>query len=239
MRKNHVITLTLFALAGVLIGGPIAYAGAAPVALGVAGDFVILSKTGITDVPTSAVTGRIGTSPITGAADLLTCAEVTGHIYSVDAAGPKPCNIISPAWLTTAVGNMQTAYSDAAGRTATHQNLGAGSIGGRILAPGVYKWTTSVTIPGNVTFKGASNAVWILQIDQNLDISSAKSVLLTGGAQAKNIFWQVAGAVTMETGAHFQGIVLSQTSITMKTGSTITGRLLAQTAVVLQQNTVK
>src|ERR1700694_954399 len=64
--------------------------GPAPVSLGTAGTFAILSKTGITDVRASAVTGDVGTSPITGAALLLTCGEVTGKLYVVDAAGPLP-----------------------------------------------------------------------------------------------------------------------------------------------------
>jgi len=84
--------------------------------LGVAGEFEILSKTGITDVYKSTVTGDIGTSPITGAAILLKCAEVTGTIYTVDAAGPLPCRVTNASRLTTAVSNMQTAYTDAAGR---------------------------------------------------------------------------------------------------------------------------
>src|ERR1700687_5887473 len=103
--------------------------GPAPVDLGAAGKFVILSKTGITDVPTSKVTGNVGTSPITGAADLLKCTEVTGTVYSDNAAGPQPCNVISPSTLTAAVLDMQEAYTDAAGRTnPDFTELGAGNI---------------------------------------------------------------------------------------------------------------
>ena len=89
----------------------------AGVNLGVAGDFVILSKSGITDVYKSTITGDVGSSPITGAAILVTCTEVTGTIYSVDAAGPLPCTVNNATRLTTAVGDMQTAYTDAAGIT--------------------------------------------------------------------------------------------------------------------------
>ena len=96
-----------------------------------AGDFAILSKTGITDVYKSEVTGDVGTSPITGAAIHLTCSEVSGKIYSVNAAGPLPCRITNASWLSTSVGDMQTAYTDAAGRTSPNfLNLGAGNIGG-------------------------------------------------------------------------------------------------------------
>ncbi len=210
-----------------------------PVNLGVAGDFAILSKTGVTDVYKSTITGNVGASPITGAAILVTCTEVSGTIYSVDAAGPLPCRVTNPSMLTTAVNNMQTAYVDAAGRTNPNfVNPGAGNIGGKTLTPGLYKFTTDVTIPTNVTISGGANDVWIFQIAGNLTMASAMKITLSGGAQAKNIFWQTAGYVTIGTTSHFEGIVLAQTAINMLTGASIKGRLLAQTAVTLQKNSV-
>jgi len=207
--------------------------------LGVAGDFVILSKSGITDVYKSAVTGDIGSSPISGSAILLKCAEVTGTIYTVDAAGPLPCRITNASRLTTAVSNMQTAYTDAAGRSNPNfMNLGAGNIGGKTLTPGLYKFTTSVVIPTDITIKGSSTDVWIFQVAGTLKMSPAVRITLAGGAQAKNIFWQTSGAVTLGTTSHFEGNILSQTAINMQTGATINGRMLAQTAVTLQMNTV-
>lgn len=208
--------------------------------LGLAGQFVILSKSGITDVYKSAVTGDIGTSPITGAAIHLTCAEVTGTIYSVDAAGPLPCGVINSSRLTTAVGDMQTAYTDAAGRfNPDFLNLGAGNIGGKTLTPGLYKWTSALIIPTDITFSGGPDDVWILQVAGTVNMGSAVNITLAGGAQAKNIFWQSSGAVTVGTTSHFEGTVLGATGINLKTGASINGRLLAQTAVTLQMNTVK
>lgn len=207
--------------------------------LGVAGNFVILSKSGITDVYKSTVTGDIGTSPITGAAIKLSCAEVAGTIYSVDAAGPLPCRVTNASRLTTAVGNMQTAYTDAAGRSNPNfLNLGAGNIGGKTLTPGLYKWTSALVIPTNITISGGPNDVWIFQIAGTLNMSSAVKITLAGGAQAKNIFWQTSGAVTLGTTSHFEGNILSQTGINMETGASINGRMLAQTAVTLQMNAV-
>jgi hypothetical protein len=107
--------------------------------LGNAGNFVILSKTGITDVYKSAVTGDVGASPITDAAILLKCDEVTGTIYTVDAAGPLPSRVTDASKLTTAVDDMQNAYTDAAGRSKPYYlNLGAGTIGAKTLTPGLY-----------------------------------------------------------------------------------------------------
>ena len=141
--------------------------------------------------------------------------------------------------LTTAVTDMGTAYTDAAGRpTPDFLNLGAGEIGRQTLIPGLYKWTTGVTISSDVTISGGANDVWIFQIPGNLTMSPAKNVTLSGGAKAKNIVWQVAGAVGIGTTAHFEGIILSQTSITLGTGASMNGRALAQTAVILDQSTV-
>ena len=207
--------------------------------LGIAGNFVILSKSGITDVPKSAITGNIGASPITGAAIHVACSEVTGTIYTVTAAGPLPCRVINPIRLTTAVSNMQTAYTDAAGRSNPNfLNLGAGNIGGKTLTPGLYKWTSAVTIPTDVTISGSSTDIWIFQISGTLIMSSAVKITLSGGALAKNIFWQASGAVTLGTTSHFEGIILGKTGINLQTGASINGRLLAQTAVTLQMNTV-
>jgi hypothetical protein len=216
----------------------LAAATTAPVSLGAAGHYVILTKTGITDVAASAVIGNVGTSPITGAADHLTCTEVTGRIFSVDAAGPAPCSIPAPGRLRVAVGDMQTAYTDAAGRTATVTELGAGNIGGLTLPPAVYKWSSGVIIPTSVTLAGGPNDVWILQVAQNVNIASGQKVQLRGGARAKNVFWQVAGKVTIGTTAHFRGVVLCKTLIAMKTGAVLRGRLYSQTAVTLEQNQV-
>jgi len=235
-----------------LLRGPVAYAAeqdAIPsvspdtyptrqVDLGGAGHFVILTESGITDVPNSAVTGNVRVSPITGAADHLTCAEVTGKVYSVDTAGPQPCNIVAPNRLANAVGDMQAAYTDAAGRTAKFINVGAGNIGGLTLKPGVYNWNTDVNIASNVTLKGRSHAVWIFQIPNSLIVSAGAAVVLGGHAQPQNIFWQIAGTTTLGTGSHLEGIVLDATSIAMGTDASINGRLLSQTAVSLEMNAI-
>jgi len=206
--------------------------------LGLSGEYAILSKTGVTDVYPSVVTGDVGSSPITGAAILVTCTEVVGAIYSVNAAGPA-CKITDATRLTLSVLDMQAAYTDAAGRiTPDFLNLGAGNIGGKTLLPGLYKFTTAVVIPTDITISGGPNDVWIFQVAGTLNMSNAVRITLAGGAQAKNIFWQTSGTVTLGTTSHFEGIILSQTGINLRTGASINGRLLAQTAVTLQMSTV-
>jgi hypothetical protein len=212
--------------------------GPSSVPLGSAGTFVILAKTAVSDVPTSVVTGDVGASPVTGAAIGVTCAEVTGAIYSVDAAGPLPCRVTDATRLTTAIGDMGTAYTNAAGRPADVTELGAGNIGGRNLGPAVYKWGTGVNIATNLTLTGGANDVWIFQIAQGLTVAPTVQIILAGGAQAKNVYWQTFAAADIGTTAKFNGIILSQTTITLKTNASLNGRMLAQTAVALDHNVV-
>ena len=224
-------------------GGPSLLAPGA-VNLGGAANYVVLAKSGISTVPTSAITGNLGVSPAAGtsitgfaltadATNLFaTSAQVTGKIYAPTDASP------TPASLGTAVLDMQTAFTDAAGRAPTATELGAGDIGGMTLAAGVYKFGTGLLIPTDVTLAGKATDVWIFQIAQNLTVSSAVKIVLTGGALAKNVFWQVSGLADVDTTAHVEGVVMCQTSIALHSGASINGRLLAQTAVTLDGNAV-
>jgi hypothetical protein len=210
-----------------------------PVSLGSASTFAILSKTGVTNVYASAIVGDVAASPITGASILLTCGEVSGTIYSVDATGPAPCSVIDPVFLTSVVRDMEFAYDDAAGRVAPDfTELGAGEVGGLTLVPGLYKWATGLSISTDVTLSGGPDDVWIFQVAGPLNQASATRVTLAGGALAKNIFWQVAGAATIGSTAHFEGVVLGKTMIAVNTGASVNGRLLAQTAITLQMSPV-
>jgi hypothetical protein len=240
--RLRTLSIVPIAIISMLAAGTTVAAAAAPqtpVDLGSASNFTVLSKSGVTDVFKTSIDGNVGTSPITGAAIGLTCGEVHGIIYTVDAAGPLPCSVTDPTRLTAAVGDMEAAYNDAAGRTLPDAtDLGAGELGGLTLTPGLYKWNSNVSISKDVTLSGGPDDVWIFQIAGTLDEASATNVTLTGGAQAKNVFWQSAGAVTIGTTSHFEGTILSKTMIAMKTKASINGRLLAQTAVTLQMNTL-
>jgi hypothetical protein len=205
-----------------------------------------LSKTGISTTGSASVVGNMGVSPaaasyITGFGLIMdvsntfsTSSLVTGKVYASDYYPPTPAN------LTTAISDLETAYTDAAGRTnPTATELGAGNITSLTLVPGLYKWSTGVLVnaPG-VTLTGGVNDVWIFQIAQDLTIGSGAGITLSGGAQAKNVFWQVAGQVTLGTTANLKGIMLCQTLMSMETGSIFTGRALVQSAVTLDAATV-
>jgi hypothetical protein len=133
---------------------------------------------------------------------------------------------------------MALPFTAAAGRAPDVTELGAGNIGGKTLAPGVYKWGTGLLIPTDVTLTGSATDVWVFQVAKDLTISNATHVVLAGGAVPKNVFWQVAGLASIGTTAHCEGIILAKTAITLKTGASAKGRLLAQTAVTLDASSV-
>lgn len=211
--------------------------------LGTAGNFALLAKTAISTVPASVITGDVGVSPaaasfitgfeLTAASGYATSPQVTGKVFAADMASPTPSN------LTTAVSDMETAFNDAAGRVdPDFVELHAGDLGGKTLLPGLYKWGTTVIAPSSFEISGDENSVWIFQVAGDLTMSSDINVTLVGGAQAKNIFWQVAGVITIGTNAHFEGIILSKTAINFHTGASLNGRAFAQSAITLDQNTI-
>jgi hypothetical protein len=211
--------------------------------MGTAANFRILAQSGISDVPLSAITGEVGLSPAAGTFITgLTCAEVNGGagtpVHEASAGGPAPCSFIDSAALTTAVADKDLALTDANGRAADYNELGAGIIGGLNLGPAKYKWTTGIQIPSTLTLTGGANDVWIFQTSGTLSISSGVQIILAGGALPQNIYWAVSSAADLGTTSKFKGTIISASGIAMKTGATINGQLLAATGVTLDHNTV-
>jgi uncharacterized repeat protein (TIGR02543 family) len=222
--------------------------GPAAVNLGSAGDFTILTKAGISTTGITNVGGNIGVSPaaataITGFGLIMDSNNqsahtpiVTGKVYAADYAAP------TPAKMTTAIKDMETAFTTANGLKTPAPIVGlySGNISGRTLAPGLYKWATGVLITNQgVTLSGGPNDTWVFQIAQDLTVNGSAIVTLIGGAQAKNITWVVSGQAVLGTNVKFSGNILSKTLISLNTGATVTGKLLAQTAVTLNASTVK
>ncbi len=230
-------------LAGALLmpHGTALAAGPEPVNLRSTAPFAILAGAAITTTGGGAINGDVGASPIAGSAIGVTAAQVNGTIYAVDASGP-PGSVIDPTLLTAAKGDLTTAYNEAAGRTPIPEgdflNPGAGNIGGMNLGPGLYKFTGTALITGSdVTLTGGPEDVWIFQIVANLSVGSTIQVILAGGAQARNVFWQVGSDAVIGTFAVFKGTIMAAQSISMGTSSTLEGRALAFEAGVVYDGT--
>jgi hypothetical protein len=217
-----------------------------PVFLGLARNFTALAKSGISTTGTTTIRGDIGVSPIdsTGLTGFGLVMDASNY-FSISAlvrgkAFAPDYSLRTQTFLTRAVSDMESAYVDAAGRTLPDfTELGAGNIGGMTLAPGLYKWSTGVTIPANgVALAGDNSAVWVFQIAQNLTVDNDAIVTLAGGAQASNVYWQVGGQATLGSTVDCKGVILSKTAIVMNTGAKLTGRALAQTAVTLDSGTL-
>jgi len=218
--------------------------------LGLSGNYVILSKAGISTTGTTSITGNMGVSPITSTAitgdwalnlpaggTFSTSIRVTGNVYASDYATPTPAN------LSTAVSNMETAFTTANGLVvpAPVNEFMAGNLNGQTLSAGIYKWSTGVVITNGIVLDGGGDncSTFIFQIAQDLTVANGAIITLQNGAQANNIFWVVAGSkAELGTTVDFSGNILCQTLISLNTGAVVHGRLLAQTAVTLIASTV-
>jgi hypothetical protein len=206
-----------------------ASAAQAPIDLGSATSFAVLAGSTVTNTGPSVVSGDLGVSPgsaITGFRPPPTepGLVINGSIHAADPVADL------------AQTDETTAYTDAAGASPV-TNV-ATELGGSTLVGGVYASAT-LGLTGTLTLSGDASSVWIFQAGSSLITSTASRVVLTGGASACNVFWQIGSSATLGTGSAFVGTVLAHTAITADTGATVEGRLFAQTAAVtLDTNTI-
>ncbi|MDR3650605.1 MAG: ice-binding family protein [Acidimicrobiales bacterium] len=231
VRPRH-ISRWFASLAVVVVGAAVmapagvADAAQAPVRLGTAGSFAVLAGAGVTNTGPTTINGDLGTFPttsISGAASM----TITGTNHGGDAVtqGAKT--------------DLVTAYNTAAGEGPT--TAVPADLGGQTLTPGIYNSASSLGLTGALTLNGGGNpnALFVFQAGSTLTTASASSVVLTNGAQACNVFWQVGSSATLGTGSSFRGTILALTSISVTTGTTIVGRALARNgAVTLDTDTI-
>lgn len=199
------------------------------VSLGGTSSLAILAGSGITNTGATVITGDMGLSPGS----------------SIGGFPPGILNgtqHINDAISDQAKLDLTAAYNDLAGRTSTDIVTLSGNIGGLTLTPGLYKSTSSLAVSsGDLTFdaKGNASAVFIIQIASTLTTTSGRQVILSGGALASNIFWQVGSSATFGTTSVFKGTILAMQSITFNTGAKLDGRGFARTgAITMAGNTI-
>ena len=203
--------------------------GPALVNLDCAAGFAILAGSTVTNTgPTIITNGDLGLSPGTAVigfppGEVIVPGAI--RINDTEANNAKLC--------------LTTAYNDAAGRTIAPITV-SGNIGGQTLAPGLYKSTSTLEISsGDLTLAGPADGVWIFQVASTFTTTAGRQIILSGGAQAKNIFWQVGTSATLGTTSVFQGNILADQSITLNTGAVLNGRALTRIgAVTLDSNIV-
>ncbi|MBL0062981.1 MAG: DUF3494 domain-containing protein [bacterium] len=196
--------------------------------LGAASVYGVLAGSTVTNTALTTINGDLGVSPGTAVTGFPP-GVVNGSMHEGDAAAAQ------------AKLDLTTAYNDAAGRTTAPITI-SGNIGGQTLAPGLYKSNTSLEITsGDLTLdaQGDGNAIWIFQIASTLTTTSGRQVILSGGARAGNIYWQVGSSATLGTNSVFKGNILADQSITLTTGATLDGRALTRIAAVsMDSNTI-
>ncbi len=218
------VGIALIVAIGALVGPAANAAGPSTVGLGTATSFAVLAGAGITNTGPSTINGDVGSFPTTTQTGFGSVTIIgTNHFGDAVTQGAKT--------------DLVTAYNTAAGSGPTIPV--AADLGGQTLVAGVYNSASSLGLTGTLTLSGSSSDVWIFQAGSTLTTATGSSVVLSGGAQSCNVFWQIGSSATIGTGSAFKGTIIALTSITLTTGATIDGRALARNgAVTLDTNTI-
>ncbi len=210
------------------------------VPLGSSSNFAILASAGITNIPTSAITGDIGLTPdagsnITGFSESgSVCTEVTGLIYVVADTGPSCRTPNSETILTNAKTDAEIAFTNARDSVRGTPTAISGDLNGLTLYPGLYESGTSLEIsPGGFLYldaQGDVNAIFIIRSASSITTESTSEVVLTKGAQATNVYWTAGSAVTLGTNSIMKGTMIAGTALSLLHGANLEGRALNQGA---------
>jgi hypothetical protein len=201
-----------------------AQAGPAAVYLGSAGTYAVLAASTVTSTGPTVVNGDLGVWPGTAYVAGTPPATVNGSVHAGDVIAQH------------AQASLNVAYNDAAGRSTAPIGV-AGDLGGKTLSPGLYKSTSTLSLTGTLTLHG--NGVYIFQVGSALTVGTGGTIVLSGGATAANVFWQVGSSATLGTAADFKGTIMALASVTMATGAKLEGRALAlHGAVTMDSNNV-
>ena len=200
----------------------------APVVLGAASAFAVLAGSTVTSTGPTVITGDLGVSPGTAVTGF-----PPGTVIGTQHAGDPTA--------AQGIAALTIAYNEVAGRTLCPVSV-AGNLGGQTLAPGLYKSTSSLAVSsGDLTLdaQGDGSAIFVFQMASTLTTTAGRQVILTNGAKAANVYWQVGTSATLGSTSVFQGTIMADQAITLGTGATLNGRLLARIAAInLDSNTI-
>ena len=201
--------------------------GPAIVPLGASATYAVLAGSTVTNTGATEITGDLGVSPGTAVTGFPP-GTVSGTIHAGDSDAEE------------AQDSLTVAYNDAAGQSTGAISV-SGDLTGLTLAPGLYKSTSSLAISGTLTLNalGNSDSRFMIQMASTLTTEPGSQVILSGGALASNVFWQVGSSATLGTNSVFKGTILADQSITLNTGARVDGRALARNgAVTLDANVI-
>lgn len=202
-----------------------------PIDLGAAEEFAVLAYSNITSVPKSLIDGSLGLFPGRRNLILVDPSEVVGGVKNIYASDDESASFKK---LATARKDMLLAYKDALSRTPDPDKVALyeGHIEQKILSPGIYQWSSDLIVTDDFTLNGSDKDIWIFKIDQDLKVMANTHLKLTGGAIAKNVYWQVSGSASFEENIFFSGTILAQQYIEMKKNGTLHGRIFAKNGYV-------
>ncbi len=216
------VLLASIAVIGIAILPTAAHAADGPIDLGTADTFAVLGGSEVTFAATGPTTviGDVGVSPGTSVTGQENLVQTGGSVYA------------PPSLVDQAKSDLGTAYGVADGLSPDVIDLG--DLAGQSLDPGVYEGELSLT--GTLTLAGDANSYWVFQARSSLIVGSDAEVIVTGGANSCNVFWQVPTSATIDGSELFVGTVMANQAITVTSGATIQGRLLALNAAVTLDN---
>jgi hypothetical protein len=203
-------------------------------------DFAMLAHAGITSIPASAITGKVGVRPGKRTDITLTPEEVTGGATQIYAGDDRDAT--NAAFITQAKIDLINAYNEAETRTpdADKIDLYGGALGNKILPAGIYKWNSRVTIPNDLTLEGNDTDVWVFKVAGDLRVGSDVTIKLSGGAKASNVYWQVGDNTLIKAHSSMVGTVMTQLTFEMKEQSSLEGRAFSKNdKIILDKNTIK
>ena len=212
--------LTGFVLAAaILIPHGTLAAGPAPIDLKSAAHFTVLATSTTTTTGGGIINGDVGLSPV--GSQGIPPDKINGTIYNGDPIAAQAQLDLTAAIIAASPAQLPGGI-----------NAGA-ELGSQTLVPGVYQSPSgSYAITGDLTLYGGPDDVWVFQMASTLTVEVGGRVILTGGAQARNIFWQVGSSATLGTSSVFKGTIMAYASISMNASSTLDGRALAQNGAV-------